>query len=253
MAVIRNIPKIITFYTRLKLLTIHRKNIEKYKAEENWELERENILKATRTWGTQIMKDVGANVTVKGKENIPSEGPVVFISNHQGYMDIPALCAVLDKFQIGFIAKQSLEKIPLYGKWAGRVRSVFILRESPRDSLKAIKKGIEFINDGFSLVIFPEGTRSKSSTPGEFKKGSTKLATSPKVPIVPISINGTYKLFEETGVFKGGDVEITIHPPIETKDLTKEEEKLLPEKVEKIVKEGLEKIIAEKAEENDVK
>ncbi len=253
MAVIRNIPKVITFYTRLRLLNVHKKNIEKCKADGNWELEREHILKATTTWGTQIMKDVGANITVHGRENLPKEGPAVFISNHQGYMDIPTLCSVLDTFQIGFIAKQSLEKIPLYGKWAARVRSVFILRESPRDSLKAIKKGIEFINDGFSLVIFPEGTRSKGEIPGEFKKGSTKLATSPKVPIVPISINGTYKLFEETGVFKGGDVEVVIHPLIETKNLTKEEEKLLPEKVENIVKEGLEKLISDRIEKNNVK
>lgn len=77
-------------------------------------------------------------------------------------------------------------------------------------------------------------------------KGSTKLATKPGVPIVPVSLNGSYKMFEEEGYLKGAKIDIMIHEPIETKGLTRQEEKELPDKVEKIIVGGLRKLQAKK-------
>ena len=76
----------------------------------------------------------------------------------------------------------------------------------------------------------------------EFKKGALKLATKPKVPIVPISINDSWRCFEEEGKMKGAKVGMIIHPAIETKDLTKEEEKFISDRVEDIVREGVKKL-----------
>ena len=77
----------------------------------------------------------------------------------------------------------------------------------------------------------------------DFKRGAFKLATKPGVPVVPVSLHGTYRLFEETGVLQGSRIDIMIHPAMETKDLTKPEEKKFCVEVENIVREGLEELI----------
>ena len=146
------------------------------------------------------------------------------------------------------MAKEELFKIPLYGKWIARIRSVFIERDDPKASLKAIKEGISYIEDGFSLAIFPEGTRSKGPVPGPFQKGALKLATKPGVPIIPVSLNGSYKMFEEKGYLTSANIDIIIHEPIETKGLSRQEEKALSDKVEKTVTEGVRKLAEEDAQ-----
>ncbi len=201
--------------------------------------EREQILNSTTAWGNGIMKKYKIDLTVTGIENVP-DGPVVFVSNHQGYADIPVYGAAITKKQLGFVAKTSLGKIPVFGEWIRDIRSVFIERDDPRASLKTIEEGISLLNQGFSLVIFPEGTRSRGSQMGEFKKGSLRLATKPGIPVVPVTLNGTYHVFEEKGYVKpGAIVEFVIHPPIDTKSLSKLEANNLAERVEEIVRSGI--------------
>ncbi|MDF3002178.1 MAG: 1-acyl-sn-glycerol-3-phosphate acyltransferase [Bacillota bacterium] len=208
--------------------------------------EREQILNSTTTWGNGIVKKYKIELNVEGIENIP-DGPVVFVSNHQGYADIPIYGAVISMKQIGFVAKNSLGKIPVFGEWIRDIRSIFIERDDPRSSLKTIEEGIGLLNRGFSLVIFPEGTRSKGPRMGDFKKGSLRLATKPGVPVVPVTLNGTYHVFEEKGhVQSGAKVDFFIHPAIETKELSKQEANNLAEKVEEIVKAKLEELNGKK-------
>jgi len=198
--------------------------------------EREQILNSTSTWGRGIMEKYKIKLNVTGIENLP-DGPVLFVSNHQGYADIPVYCAAITNKQFGFVAKTSLGKIPIFGEWIFDIRSVFIEREDPRSSLKTIEEGIGLLNQGFSLVIFPEGTRSKGSHMGEFKKGSLRLATKPGIPVVPVTLNGTYQVYEELGyVRSGATVDFHIHPAIETKSLSKSEANNLAEKVEEIIR-----------------
>lgn len=239
MKILSNIPGAFKAINSLKYLREFKKGIDRSRAAGDFEKEREYILKATSTWGKQMLKAFGATIDVKGRENLPTEGPVVYVSNHQGYADIIALCAALDTIQFGYVAKKELAKVPLYGDWILEVRSVLIERDHPRESIKAISKGINYINDGFSMMIFPEGTRSKGPEMGEFKKGAMKLATKPKVPIIPVSINDSWKCFEEEGRMKGADIGIIVHPAIETKDLSNEEEKHLSDRVEEIIRSGV--------------
>ena len=110
-------------------------------------------------------------------------------------------------------------------------------------SLQTINDGAELLKQGFSLVIFPEGTRSHCAEMGEFKAGSLKLATKAKVPIVPVTISGTYHFFEETGAITWGvHVDVIIHEPIDTANLSRAELAELPEKVEGTIRNGLESL-----------
>ncbi len=244
MKIIRNIPSAITIYSNLRYLNKYKKEIEDAKKVGDIQREKENILLATSTWGKKLSEAAGMKITAYSRENLPTEGPVVYMCNHQAYGDIVALCAVLDTIQFGYIAKDNLQKVPLYGAWIERIRSVLIDRGHPREALKAISKGVGLIKQGYSLLIFPEGTRSKGDDMGEFKPGAMKLATKPKVPIIPISLDGTWHSFEEHGVLKPCDVKVMIHPAIETKDLTKEEERHLSDRVYKIIEDGLKEMRA---------
>lgn len=234
----KNICFAIWMYFDLRHLREFHYRIKNFRDSGDEVKEREQILKATTTWGRGIMKKYGITLKITGLENVP-EGPVLFVSNHQGYADIPIYGAVITTKQIGFVAKVSLGKIPVFGEWIRDIRSIFIEREDPRSSLKTIEEGIELLNKGFSLVIFPEGTRSRGPEMGEFKKGSLRLATKAGVPVVPITLNGTYHVFEEKGYTQPATVEFFIHPAIETKDLPKAEANNLGEKVEKIIKDKL--------------
>ena len=240
MKIIQNIPSFIKLYTTLKHLNKYKKEIEAARAAGDCERERLYIRKAETAWSSNVMKLYGSDLRVHGKENLPKEGPVVYIGNHQGYADIIAYCAALDTIQFGYVAKDDLNRIPLYGTWIRRIRSVLIKRDDPRASLKAIDEGIGLIRQGFSLMIFPEGTRSKGPQAGEFKRGAFKLAIKPGVPIVPVSLNGSYRMYEETGILKGAKIDVMIHPPVETKGLSKQEEKEMCLQVERTVKAGVE-------------
>ena len=108
-----------------------------------------------------------------------------------------------------------------------------------KQSAKTILEGIKLLKSGHSMVVFPEGKRSKCDEMGEFKAGSFKLATKSKVPIIPVTIDGSYKILEGSHYrICPAKVNVYIHEPIETANLSKESESKLPEMVEKIIREG---------------
>ena len=251
MKILPNIIPAIKFAYALRYLNEYKKHIAHGRATGNIEEEKEGMLNATSSWGLNILRIFEVDLHVNGLENLPKEGPVVYVSNHQGYADIPTLCAVLNTVQVGFVAKDDLEKVPFYGKWIKRIRSILLKRDDARASLRAIEDGVGLIKQGFSLVIFPEGTRSKGGPMKEFKKGSLRLATKPEAPIIPVTINGTYVLFEKEGkVSTGHRVDVTIHPAVETKGLSKQEQGQLVADVECTIRTELDRLINETAGEN---
>ena len=192
----------------------------------------------TRTISQKLIKLSDSTVNVHGLENIP-EGPVLFGSNHQSNMDIAIICGFIDKPK-GFIAKKELKKLPLINKWITLAGSIYLDRENPRKSMEGILEGIKTLKNGHSLVVFPEGTRSRGDKMGEFKSGSFKLATKSKVPIVPLTIDGTYRVMEANKILiKPSNINFYVHKPIYTDKLSKEEIAKLPETVEHIIRSKL--------------
>ena len=199
------------------------------------------IHKVTYKWAKFVMKMSGAKVTVKGLENVPTDKTVLFMSNHQSYFDIPLLMSAVDMPK-GFIAKKELGTWPGISTWMKYIQCVFMDRDNIRKSAEAIIQGINILKSGYSMVIFPEGTRSKGGETHEFKAGSFKLATKPKVPIIPVTINGSYKLLEKNNYkIKADNVEVIFHPAIDVANLSKEEINNLPKTLEDIVFSALDK------------
>ena len=209
--------------------------IRKFKGEVEGD---KYVDKVACTWSDYtINKAIEMNVKIIGEENIPKE-PCVFIGNHTSILDCPLLM-VAAKRSIGFIAKKELIKVPIIGYWIKQSKCVPINRENAREAVKVINEGVQNIKDGHSMAVFPEGTRSKDGILGEFKKGSMKLATKAKAPIVPVAIDRAYRAFEIDRKFKSIDITVTFGEPIYTENLSKEEEKVLSERVRSVIAKSL--------------
>ena len=193
------------------------------------------MFKIGKRWARNTLKITGTTVEIHGEENVV-DGPCLFVSNHQSYMDIPIIVSIA-KSHLGFVAKKELAEVPLFGIWIKRTRSLFLDRENTREAIKVILEGVNYLKEGHSLCIFPEGTRSKSNNVGSFKKGSLKLALKSGVPIVPVTIDGAYKILEENNRLRKAHVIVTVDKPIYTEGMTKEEQNdLIDEIKSKIVK-----------------
>ncbi|NLM03618.1 MAG: 1-acyl-sn-glycerol-3-phosphate acyltransferase [Clostridiales bacterium] len=163
-----------------------------------------------------LIKATGSSIEVHGLENIPEDGAVLFVSNHQGYFDIPVLLVSIPK-TLSFLAKIELKSWPIIGKWVDHIEGVYIDRQDIRQSLRAINSTAEKLKSGQSMVIFPEGTRSKSRELNPFKPGSLRAAQKANVPIIPITIDGTYKILEGSKKkLAPANVKLYIGKPIES-------------------------------------
>jgi 1-acyl-sn-glycerol-3-phosphate acyltransferase len=191
------------------------------------------LKKTSYRWAQFTMKIIGIELDVQGRENIPKE-QCVFIGNHSSILDIIILLFTIDK-KMGFIAKKEILKMPIIGYWLKKSKCVPLDRENPRAAIASINQAINNIKEGSSMVIFPEGTRNKEGKVGIFKKGSLKLATKSKVAIVPVSIDRASRAFEDTRQFKPTKIKVVFGKPIETNNLSKEEETNLAENIRNII------------------
>lgn len=212
---------------------------KKYEKDNNI-TERDIVVDRTaKKWAKNLVKLTGSKITVIGEENITKSGPVLFVSNHQGNFDIPILLGYINKPK-AFIAKIEMLKMPIIRTWMVLMQCVFMDRGNPRKSIQGIKEGINILKAGYSIVVFPEGTRSKDGSLGEFKAGSLRLATKSGVPIVPITIKGTNKIMEKGSlIIKPSEVEIVISPAINPEDILDKDTNELTELVKDVINKKL--------------
>ena len=248
MNIIKNIPNGFKLFKSIHDYNHHLPELEKLVAEGRQEEERALLAEVISSWVNKVIKLFDVHLTIEGQENIPEGRACAFYVNHQGYGDIPTMFKVREGTQVSFVAKDGAEKLPYIGKWITASGGVFIKRGETREGLKAIKEGAEKLKQGYSLIIFPEGTRSHSSEMADFKAGSFKLATRAGVPIVPVTINGSYHMFEDRDIITNGAViDVIVHPAIETAGMSRADQNQLPARVEGIVREGL-AVLVERAE-----
>lgn len=173
----------------------------------------------------------GGKTTIIGLEKIPTDRPVLFIANHRSIFDIILVGGQIE-YPVGFVAKKELKKTPL-ALIMTEIHCLFLDREDPRQGLKTILTAIDYVKEGISMFIFPEGTRSKVE--GEllpFHAGSFKIATKAGCAIIPVTIVGTGDMFESHFPrLKCCDVVVEYGDPIETAGMDRNAQKLLPDQV----------------------
>lgn len=189
-----------------------------------------------------ILWITGVKVTVIGEENIPDEA-VLFIGNHRSFFDI-LLTYSRCKRLTGYVAKKEMDRFPLLNNWMRNLYCLFLDRANPKEGLKTILKAIEYIKNGISICIFPEGTRNKGEELSmlPFKEGSLKIASKTGCAVIPMSLNNTAEIFENHfPKIKKTHVVLEYGKPIYYKELDKETQKHFGAYCQNIIQETINK------------
>jgi len=170
-----------------------------------------------RAWGWATLKLAGVKVELRGIEHLERGESYAFVSNHASMLDIPVIVASIP-FQLRFLTKKELFKIPIFGQAISAAGHIKIDRQNLQAAVESLKKAsIRLKKNHSSVLIFAEGTRSLNDEVGKFKKGGIILAIRMAIPIVPISISGSRKLAPKGGkAMKSGKIIITVGKPIPT-------------------------------------
>jgi 1-acyl-sn-glycerol-3-phosphate acyltransferase len=186
-----------------------------------------------RLWSWLILATTGVNVTRTGLDLVPRGRPYLFISNHQSIYDIPIVFWTLP-FDLRIIAKASLGTFPFLGWHLARTGHVLVQRENPRASTFRQVKNLML--DGHSLIVFPEGTRSRDGRVGPFRTGIFVLAIESGLPVVPIAVRSSRHVMLKGRLMTcPGDVSLQVFEPISTTGLARQEAKALAGRVRAII------------------
>ena len=143
-----------------------------------------------------IMFATGVKLTVIGEENVPKDRAVLYVGNHRSYFDVVMTYARCPRLT-GYVAKVEMLRYPLLRDWMKALYCLFLDRNDIKQGLKTILQGIEYIKNGISICIFPEGTRNHSDVMLPFKEGSMKIAEKTGCPIIPMAITNSAEIFED--------------------------------------------------------
>lgn len=189
-----------------------------------------------------IMGLAGVSATVIGEENIPDE-PVLFIGNHRSYFDILLTYSRCRRLT-GYIAKKEMKRYLTLTSWMKRLHCLFLDRSNPKEGLKTILEAIDYIKNGISVCVFPEGTRNDGEelTMLPFREGALKIATKTGCAIIPVSMNNTAEIFENhLPRVKKTHVVLEYGKPIYPDQLDKDTKKHIGNYVENIILETIRK------------
>ena len=200
------------------------------KRNMSWHEYRPTVDKEIKDWLRPLIDMAGVDFVVSGQEKVPRGVPVIYTPNHASAFDIPAIVLTAPDSPI-FMAKKELGQIPFLKSWMDAVDCVFVDRANKQSAHSSLQNAIDAVRDGRSLVIFPEGTRSKDGELGQFRGGAMKIAMETGATIVPVLLEGTRARLEETGNVTAGTVYVTYLDPIETTGLTKDDFFAMPQQL----------------------
>jgi 1-acyl-sn-glycerol-3-phosphate acyltransferase len=183
-----------------------------------WPFDRTGAMQhwCARWWCRLVAWSIFSRIKVYGVENVSADQNYVYMANHSSLIDTPALFAYLPH-QFRIMAKKELFWVPFMGWHLWSAGNFSIDRSDPRKTAKSLRRVIDGVRAGKSLAVFPEGTRTPDGRLQEFKHGAFKIAVRAGVPIVPVSIRGTFKLLPKTTLApRPGKVDVIIGKPIET-------------------------------------
>jgi 1-acyl-sn-glycerol-3-phosphate acyltransferase len=175
----------------------------------------------SRVWSRMLLKVSGVKMQVEGLEKIDPGATYVFVANHRSFMDIPVLLAYLP-LQFRFLAKKGLFLIPFLGTHLRRAGHLPVVKDNPRASLKSMTDAARILREyGMSVMLFPEGGRSKDGLLQDFIEGAAYIAVKAGVPVIPIAMTGTREVLPMGSLqIMSGIVEMRIGDPILTANMT---------------------------------
>lgn len=166
-------------------------------------------------WARTTLWILGIRIDLHGAHHL--DQPAVFISNHQSIIDVVALPAILPA-RVRFIAKRELVFIPFWGWIFGIGGAVLINRKASRSAIESIRQGLRRLPANWSVVVFPEGTRSRDGEVKQFKAGAFHVAAITKLPVVALGIDGARDVAPlDRWIVKSGTVRINVAPPMDTR------------------------------------
>lgn len=196
--------------------------------------DRDGILayRISRFWAWGILKLCGIRLVVQGLEGLDPNRQYIFIANHQSYIDIPVLVQALSQFQLRWIAKKELFWVPLFGWVLWSSKHIIVDRSSLSRAMNSLSKARERIEKGISVVVFPEGTRSRHGDLLPFKRGGFLLAFKSQTPIVPVTIKGSGAVWSRGDWrIRSGEIEIVMGKPVSVDRYRAQDLKLLLNRV----------------------
>lgn len=182
-----------------------------------------------RLWGRLICRLAGVRVRLVGTDNLRPDQTYVFVGNHVSQFDIFSFQGYFPH-DFRWVAKKELFRIPVFGAAMSRAGLISIDRAKGRDALKSLNRAAERIAQGTSVLIFPEGTRSRSGELQPFKTGAITLAIKAGVPVVPIGFRGSYDILPKGSLFAdSGEIVIRIGTPLPVDGFTMRDKQRLAE------------------------
>lgn len=172
-----------------------------------------------RLWARIILWACGVRLRVEGAEKVPSDTPVVFMANHESWLDIPALLVAIPG-QVRFLAKKSLFSIPFLG-WAMRSMGFIpVDRENRRQAIRSFEEAADRIRAGRSVLVFPEETRTPTGELLPFQRGGFLIALKAQLPIVPVGLQGPRQILPKKHyLLKPGTITVRFGEPVLTAGL----------------------------------
>ena len=191
-------------------------------------------------WAFKLMLWITrADISYIGRENVPKDRAVLYVGNHNSYFDILLTYSQCPGLT-GYVAKSEMLRYPLLRDWMKRLYCVFLDRSDLRAGMQMILTCIDYIKNGISICIFPEGTRSKDGQMQPFHEGSLKMAAKTGCPIIPMAISNSAQIFENHMPFvRPCKVIVEYGAPVYPKELSKEDQKFLGTYTQKKIQEML--------------
>lgn len=173
-------------------------------------------LLGARLWARVALGGSGVQLRVEGAEQVPRDTPVVFMANHESWLDIPALLAAIP-VQVRFLAKRSLFFIPFLGWAIWAMGFIPVDRRNRRKAVRSFDAAAARIRGGRSILVFPEESRSPDGTLQPFQRGGFLIAMKAGVPIVPVGLEGPReRLAKYRYLLTPGPVTVRFGTPVPT-------------------------------------
>ena len=193
--------------------------------------------RCARAWAWLILKTTGVRVRVTGLEHVDPARSYVVAANHQSIYDIPIIFTTLP-LQLRIVAKESLGRIPFLGWHLQRTGHLLVDRKNPGAGI--LKRMANLVAAARSLIVFPEGTRSVDGSVGRFKGGIFLLAIDSALPVLPVSIaRSRFVMTKGRLMVRAQEVTLTIHGPIATTGIAREQARALADEVREVIRRGV--------------